>query len=328
MGFRNRTHPARAASGVADELDEIGSILRDNPSRVHDAPAAKALPVAVSTAEPDAPYITVVELNQLFADHQYQRELDLPRVRKMALTWNVRLLGVLEVSDRGDDGTHTARYAVMDGQHRMEAARRANVTHAAVNVHTGLTIAQEAVMFDQLNRNRKQTNTWDHWRARRLAGERLVLDIERIVEQHGLLIAMSPMDGRISCTSAMEKVVELGGLQLLTSTLSLLYEIWGRQRAAYEAPMIRGLASVMHYLKEPLSIPRLGDAMMETTPTQVRSHARSLKEFNQGAGHILTAMAIVAAYNKIPGRKILVSTATFGGVNHRRTLAAAERDER
>lgn len=110
-------------------------------------------------------YVTTLSVEDIFADYTYQRELDAPRVKRMAAEWNRRLVGIVEVSDRGTFAT--PRYAVVDGQHRWAAARLLDpAPMLVVNVHEGLTVDEEAQLFDGLNRNRKQTNTWDHWKAR------------------------------------------------------------------------------------------------------------------------------------------------------------------
>jgi hypothetical protein len=50
--------------------------------------------------DPDV-YVTALQVDEIFADHTYQRPVDPPRARKMAREWDRRLAGILEVSDRG-----------------------------------------------------------------------------------------------------------------------------------------------------------------------------------------------------------------------------------
>jgi hypothetical protein len=59
-----------------------------------------------------APYIDVILAELLFADPTYQRDLDPKRVTKMVAEFDQRLVGVLEVSARGN-----GRFAILDGQH-------------------------------------------------------------------------------------------------------------------------------------------------------------------------------------------------------------------
>jgi hypothetical protein len=181
------------------------------------------------------------------------------------------------------------------------------------NVHSGLTIADEAALFDKLNRQRKQTTSFDHWRARRLAGDEQVLAIERVVKARGLVVELAPGDGRIACVSAMETVVKLGGTELLGEALSLITEVWGDRREGLDAAIIGGLALVLHYLRTTVTIKRLGDALCDVMPRQLRAQATALKDISPGSNAVLTAQAIVGLYNKLPGRRILVSSKTFSG---------------
>lgn len=179
-------------------------------------------------------------------------------------------------------------------------------------MHSGLSVADEAALFDKLNRQRKQTGTWDHWKARRAAGDERVVAIEDVVRRNNLSIALSPSDNCIACVASLEKIVKVGGCDLLNETLSLIVECWGGRRDALDAAIIHGLALVLHYIPD-LSLVRFGDALLEIVPRQLRSQAAALKEITHGTMPVLTAIALMSLYNKRPGRKIEVSHKTFGG---------------
>lgn len=257
-------------------------------------------------------YIAALNVTEIFADPTYQRTLDVARARRYAAEWDRRLAGILEVSDRGENAY--PRFAILDGQHRWAAARfLANPPALVANVHTGLTIEDEAALFDKLNRQRKQTNTWDHWKARRAAGDETVRDIEIVVERHHLVVDMSPNDGRVACVSALEKVVALGGTTLLDSTLELITKAWGDRRDAFDASIIRGVALVVHHLGHIVDGNRLFAALHDVTPRQVKAQANAVREITPGTAPVATAIALMSFYNKQPGRRIEVSNKTFGG---------------
>lgn len=116
-------------------------------------------------------YLAAVSVREIFADPTYQRDLDRPRAEHMAREdhWNVRLLGVIELSDRGE-GMQPDRYAVINGQHRVEAARlRDRDMPLVAKVHTGLSIEQEAQLFHEIDASTRRLTTWDRWKARRAA---------------------------------------------------------------------------------------------------------------------------------------------------------------
>ncbi|WP_198344633.1 DUF6551 family protein [Mycobacterium dioxanotrophicus] len=269
-------------------------------------------------------YPDAVAVGEMFVDHTYQRDADMARVRRMAQQWDRRLAGMLEVSDRGPHAV--PRYAVIDGQHRYEAAKlhdRAAVVVA--QVHTGLTVADEAILFDKLNRQRKQPNRWDSWRARRAAGDSIVTTIETIARHHGLTVDMSPTDGCVACTAALEKITRLGGTALLDSTLRLIAAVWSGQRDSLDAPIVGGLALILHHLASDIDHERLTAALLDVQPHQIKSKVNNIAELTHGTKPTLTALAIIAFYNKRGGRRIEVTTRSFGGgsVNARSTRHSA-----
>jgi hypothetical protein len=263
-------------------------------------------------------YVTAVQVDEVFADPTYQRILDVPRARKIAAGWDRRLAGILEVSDRGEDAR--PRYAVIDGQHRWAAAGYLQTPPILVaNVHSGLTIAEEADLFDKLNRERRRITTWDHWHARKAGRDSAVLAIEAAVERVGLTVHMNPRDGNVRCTATLEKLAALGGVDLIDQTLRLIVDVWGRSLDAFDAPIVHGLGLVLHYLADPLDHERLYHTLLDVLPRQLKTRALGLRDITTGSQPRLVAIATMELYNRRPGRKILVSTRTFGGgsINNR-----------
>ena len=255
-------------------------------------------------------FITALPAEQLFVDHTYQRDLDMPRAKKMAKDWDRRMVGILDVADRGDK--ENPRYAVIDGQHRWAAAALLEECATLVcNVHTGLAVEDEAELFDRLNRERRRITTWDHWHARRAAGDKTVRDIERAVKALGLQVDPAPRLGNVRCTATLEKLHGLGGVKLIDQTLRTITEVWGRDVAGFDAPIVHGLGMVYHYL-DGLDPARLHRALLDVLPQQLKAQAVALRQMTTGTTPKLMAIAVMAQYNKHPGRKMLVSTRTFG----------------
>lgn len=256
-------------------------------------------------------YVTAVDVADVFADPTYQRPLDSARARKIADTWDRRLAGILEVSDRGD--TTTPRYAVVDGQHRWAAAQHAGIAFMVANVHTGLSVADEVKLFDRLNRERRRITTWDHWHARKAADDPDVRAIEAAVAAVGLAVDTAARAGHVRCTSTLEKLHALGGPDLVKRTLQLIVDVWGRDLIGFDAPIVGGLGLILHYLAADLDLIRLTEALLEVVPRQLKSKAIGLRDMTTGTMPKLVAIAVMTLYNNRPGRKILVSTRTFGG---------------
>jgi hypothetical protein len=266
----------------------------------------------IASLDPQTAYPDAIAVAEMFVDHTYQRDEDTPRTHRLAADWDRRLIGVLEISDRGPD--HHPRYAVIDGQHRFQAAKHRDPAAVLVaNVHTGLTVADEADLFYKLNHQRRQPSTWDHWRARRAAGDPDVLAIETVVTGHRLTVDMSPADRCVACVAALEKVVRLGGTDLLDVTLDVITAVWDGRRDSLDAPIIGGLALILHHLAGGIDHARLTRCLIDTVPGQVRSKALTLAELTNGTRPTLTALAIMTFYNKGARRSIEVTSRTFGG---------------
>lgn len=257
-------------------------------------------------------YITTLSPDDIFADPTYQRVVDVARARSMAARWDRRLVGVIEVSDRGHDAN--PRYAIIDGQHRWAAAKCFVDPPALVaNVHERLTIADEAALFDKLNRERKKVNIFEHYKARLAADDWIIGRIQRVLDKHGLKVDPAPHEGCVGCVGTLEKVADIDDA-LLDETLGLIIDIWGRRRDGLDAPIIHGLALILHHMRDDIDLERLVDALLDTLPRQLKTQAVALRDMQSGTLPILTALVILNHYNKRPGRKVAVEPRTFGGV--------------
>lgn len=273
--------------------------------------------MTTTAAEPGV-YIAAISAADMFADPTYQRVLDVHHARRMSASWDRRLAGIIEVSDRGPDAS--PRYAVIDGQHRWAAARYlADPPQLVANVHEGLTVAGEAELFDKLNRQRKQMTTWDHWKARRTAGDPLVAAIEHTVIVGGLkVVEGGGASGGVACVASLEKIAtSAGGLGLLADTLDHLAGAWSDLPvSAFEAPLVLGVALVLDTFADLVDGPTLSAALAEVTPRKIRVDAAALRDHGIMSGSLgkLVAVAIVNRYNRRAATKRLTFPDRWKGV--------------
>jgi hypothetical protein len=260
-------------------------------------------------------YIDALCVDELFVDPSYQRPTDMGRARALAASWDRRLAGVIEVSDRG--GQHQPRYAVIDGAHRFEGARLRDPRSLLVaSIHEGLSIADEAALFDRLNRQRRRPSTWDHWRARKISGDSTVTDVEAVVSGLGLRIDPGPREGNVRCTATLEKLAALGGTDLVRETLQLILGVWDLRTDAYDAPIVHAIGLIQHHLRERIDPQRLADTLLGVVPLALRTQAAALGDTLTGTSGVRMAITIMVLYNKnrrVPGRPVLVSARSFGG---------------
>lgn len=244
-------------------------------------------------------YPAALHVDEIFVDDTYQRPCDIGRARAMSAAWDRRLAGMVDVSDRGEH--HHPRYAIIDGQHRWAAAGYLDKPPTLVaNVHEDLTVADEAVLFDKLNRQRKQPSPWDHWRARRASGDDKVLAIEQAARDHGLTVSDRVKDAHVWCISTLEKIAgSSGGVELLAAVFTVSTGAWGTIRPALEAPVLHGLAMVIYEFAETIDVNRLVDALQETPPARIKMRANTMRDAGTpGSLAKLFAVALADAYNR------------------------------
>ena len=253
-------------------------------------------------------FILAVAVTDCFVDRTYQRDLDLPRARRIADNWNPRLLGVVDVSDRGadyaDDGT-PARYALVNGQHRWEAAKLRDPSIMLVaRIHEGLSVAEEAQLFYDIDTSTRRLTGWDRWMARRGAGDAIVLAVDDIAQARGYEVTDAAQNGTIRCVSTCEKVIKLGGPDLFAATLDVIREVWAMRLDAVDAPIVYGIATVLHKHATTIDTDRLVDTLIDYDPRTIKARAVALRELRSGTNHKLTALTIINLYNRTPGPKL------------------------
>lgn len=260
-------------------------------------------------------YIDAVAVEDLFVDDSYQRPADMGRARQLAAQWDRRLAGVIEVSDRG--AAQQPRYAVIDGQHRWLGARLCDPAPVLVaSIHEGLSVADEARLFDRLNRQRRRPSTWDHWRARKAGGDAMVLAIDEAVAELGLRIDPAPREGNVRCTATLEKLAALGGVELVAETLKMIGDVWDQRIEAYDAPLVHAIGLIHHHLRGRVDLHRLTDTLMGVMPLALKSQTAAASATLTGTMGVRTAITIMVSYNKnrrVPGRPVLVCARNFGG---------------
>ncbi|WP_411815753.1 DUF6551 family protein [Gordonia sp. SND2] len=249
------------------------------------------------TTTPSATYVTAISVDELFADPEYQRDLDPNRAKAMSVKWEPRLVGTLEVSDRGE--TSEPRYAVINGQHRMAAARLLDPTMALpCTVHSGLTVQQEAALFWDIDRTTKKLSNWDRWYARRAAGDKDVASIEAVCTEFGYRVSHSPVENALQCCSALEFVYRRCDLQTLRDVLEFVGDVWPADPEARKANVIKGLALVLFDYRGQVHTGRLADVLSSVTPSQLVARAHELKARGwDGSIPKLTQTAALIAYN-------------------------------
>lgn len=138
------------------------------------------------------PTVEWSQCDKLQIDHGYQRMIEGKQsqrlIKSIAENWDWRLLSPLTVSHR--DGSYgEPGFFVIDGQHRLEAARlRGDISKLPCIISKFESYEAEALAFVNINSARRQVTALDRYHARVAAKEELALKIKDVVEIVGLTV--------------------------------------------------------------------------------------------------------------------------------------------
>ncbi len=181
----------------------------------------------------------------LRVNQDVQRALDGGRVEKLAKAWDSTLLGVIEVSFRG--GFHY----VMDGQTRVAATVSAGHPEylMAANVHYGLTVQDEGVMFLGFN-NTKAPQPLDKFRVQVVAGDSEAVDCDKLIRAVGMVAGPSGVTAfrPVSALLALYRKSTYGPTAA-EDTLEMLTRAWGSRSEAVSSSLIVGVGNVLHHYR-------------------------------------------------------------------------------
>lgn len=196
-------------------------------------------PPALQYAAPD----------ELHVDSSYQRAATDPTsqtlIRKIARDWDWDLCDPLRVSRRADE-----RLFVVDGQHRLEAARlRGDLTLLPLFVSTYASPADEARAFHRLNSDRKALNRLELFRAAVASGDEQSVMISLTIAEAGLALAphgnhTAWQPGMVSHIGGIERAWRREGLVTTKLALTALARGFEGQVLRYGGTVWRGLVAV------------------------------------------------------------------------------------
>jgi hypothetical protein len=197
------------------------------------------------------PLLQFCSPNELHIDPAYQRDVGSGAaqalIRRLAQHWNWDLCQPLVVARRRD---LTERLFVIDGQHRLEAARlRGDIPQLPCVVVEYANTADEAASFVNLNQQRRQLLPIDVFKAAVASGDKEANAIAAALAEAGLSLA--PHCNHISWKPAM--TFNLPGIQqawrrcggkVTRLALTALAQGFGGQVLRYAGTLFPGLVAV------------------------------------------------------------------------------------
>lgn len=194
------------------------------------------------------PSIEWKAVGELLVDHSYQRQAlgakdGAAVIKRIAQNWDWRLCAPLTVSRRVDP----VAFYVIDGQHRLEAARlRGDIAHLPCITSTFGTIAEEAACFVDVNTKRKQISSLDNFRAQLASGNESAMRISRAIHDAGLSVAPHGnfhhwRPGQISAIGGIRGAIARYGVDVAQAALVTVAKCFDGEVLRYSGRILGGL---------------------------------------------------------------------------------------
>lgn len=236
-------------------------------------------------------------LNSLEIDRSYQRELDHVRVEQMAKDYSPSLLLPFAVNIRRDGSRFT-----VDGQHRtaMLAKLGKGDGRVACAVYRGLTVEEEAWLFDELNKRQKKLTPLQQFRGAVAAGDPEALAIKEAVESAGFAIRPEQRDlsrSNVPGVAALKRVRRQYGEDRVAQVMHLLAATWGTEHGP-SADIIQYVADFIYRYEGKFNVKRFVRVFSKVDPTALIAQVKVNKV--SGGMDFLTAwnFKLTEIYNK------------------------------
>lgn len=253
------------------------------------------------TTTPHHEHYEVVRLDDLTIDRRVQRKegTNEKRVHAIASKYNSGSVGTITVSRRKDGTT-----VILDGAHRCAASLQVGRKTIGAMVHEGLTLAQEAELFDQLN-DFKAPSYISRTLASMVAGDPDANAIISTIRKHGWHISANGYPGSFCAIQAAERVYRtgVGALPagehqgLLDDTLTVITDAWHHDRDSVNQLMVQAVGQVLARFGDAVDRNRLTTVLSREMPTSLIARARTLQKSQGGTTVAALSKIIVTTYN-------------------------------
>lgn len=247
------------------------------------------------------PQIRVIPVDQLHIDQHYQRLVRASHVEKITNNYDERLFGALTVNER------SGVFYVIDGGHRLTAAKELGVHSVPCHVLTGLTAQEEAGIFYDLNLTRLKVNAYERFNALRHKGDEHALEIDALIRKYGWKATAHYGPGCVNALAAVEQVYNRDGAEGLDEVFGFIKQTWNGSDRATEGQIIRGVAHFLRNVDDRVDLGDVSRKISMSAPAHIISDALYKNKQNGGGVPTNVARKILDEYNKGRRTKIRIS---------------------
>lgn len=245
-------------------------------------------------------------------DHDYQRGMSSKWVSEH-MPFDEKRAGALILSAR------MGGPFCIDGGHRLELARASGIHKVNCYVIEGLDKRTEAQLFTYYQRERRNLNSHDLFRADVAGGDEDTLAMVRIVTNAGFRLVDKKGSGpnNITAIDACRYIQRYGGDDLLARTLDTVKTFWVGYEKALSGQVLKGIAVFLHSAGEQPAFRRetFAKVMQDNVPVRILGLAQenATKRVSSSTSASDVAEALWFRYNQKAAKDLRLSTLTISG---------------
>ncbi len=231
-----------------------------------------------------------IPIKNLVSNQQYQRNVYLRHVKEAARNFDLYQINPVKVSRR--DGINY----VFNGQHTIEIVAmvsKSRETPVWCMIYDDLEYQHEADIFANQMKYVKPLLAYEIFMAHVEADSDKHVLIKKLVESYNLFLSSCSRPNGICAVSAIERVYDKYGLQVLDRVLRLLAGTWEGASQSLTSGMIGGMARLVNCYGDDLNDNVFKERMGLVS---VKEIIRTAKERRRGS--LGYAEALILAYNK------------------------------
>ena len=242
-----------------------------------------------------------IPINELRIDTTYQRPLMGHRVDTMAAEWNWIACGVLIVVLRGPN---SGEYFVVDGQHRVEAARRVGIYKLPCIVFDGMQHKTEAKEFLDVNTLRRGLNIMDRYRALLATDDPIAYKTKELLTIANREPSIVPNKDTVKCLDFLMRALEEDE-EAITTIWPVLIQVCDGHTMLKD--LLQGFFYIERYLSNTSITERLWRRrILQVGYDQIMKSVRETQQFAGKRSGAVNAQGILRALNKGLRRKLTI----------------------
>ncbi len=241
-----------------------------------------------------------VAIGETFRPEGLQRSMNEEHVNRIVATWNDAAFGapILSYREHGNRGPRGEAYAIVAGQHRIEAARRVGKTRVLASVVYGLNAEAEARLFIDENTPKKPSALQQFHLTRRAGIPEYVAIWEALTAAGFVVPAVegraTKRAGNLSCVQALLTAHRLG---VLPGVLAILTAAFDRAPDGCRVEIVQGLTSALRWRGDVLDVHRLARRLAEFGARNFTLRYRAARETGKAGGAGIAGNLIIDIYN-------------------------------